>query len=165
MLISALCLGCGPRYFSVHTSEIPGELARLANRQPEYFRSPMTLLVLLDTTPCSKAFTETIWWKDWQAAAHKAGYGFVFATSTADSNDVAIAVQLEGVDAPILVLPSCPDSVLSLGIPPGYLPLKLLMDRTGHYRRAWGPLIDTTSSNELMHFVDSVSTATAHVSN
>ena len=152
--------GCASRYFKLKSTEVPNELTRLVHQRPEYFGSPLTLIVLLDTTPCAGQLHETIWWKDWQEAALKAGVGFVFATSTADSTDVAIAVELEGIDAPILVLPSCPRSVHSLGLEFGQLPLKLLIDRKGEAHHGWFPVSTLNQSSILMQQVDSISART-----
>jgi len=162
-VIGVLFAGCAARHvLRLRDTEVPNELTRLVLQQPEYFRSPLTLMVLLDTTPCGKAFTETIWWADWQKAALESGSGFVFATSKKDSADVAIAVELEGISAPILVLPSCPDTVLVLNLPRGALPMKVLIDRTGKTLYASGPIIDPDSSAALMRAVDSLSIVVAN---
>ncbi len=162
-VVGLLFAGCASRHMlRLRDTEVPGELDRLILQQPEYFRSPLTLMVLLDTTPCGKAFTETIWWADWQRAALESGTGFVFATSRRDSADVAIAVELEGITAPILVLPSCPDTVLVLNLPRGVLPMKVLIDRTGTARYASGPIVDPDSSAALMRVVDSLSVVVAN---
>ncbi|MEK7774347.1 MAG: hypothetical protein AAB305_00485 [Candidatus Zixiibacteriota bacterium] len=134
-------------------------MKQLVEEQPEYFARPFTLVVLVDKSPCVKAFIETRWWRDWQRVAEKAGCGFLFATSHADSVDVAVATALEDVNAPILIFPSCDEYVLESGLPNGYLPLKLLVDRRGLVHRVWYPVIDTVTNNRLMFVLDSVTSA------
>ncbi len=156
MAVTVLCLGCFRYALPLDEDKIYTEIRQLAAGQPEQFTAPLTFVILVDRTPCGKALTETVWWRLWQQSTANSGCGFLFATSRADSTDVVIAVRLDSVYAPVCVLPNCPDTVLALGIPRGYLPLKLLVDRTGAVRRWWSPVIDSAYGARMMRAVDSL---------
>ena len=117
---------------------------------PEYFTNSPVLFVLVDTSPCGKALGETVWWKEWQQAATAAGIDFVFVTSESDSADVAVAARLDGVTAPVLVLPSCKQRFTELGIPLGMLPMKILVDQGGEFLDLWLPILKEERSVQLM---------------
>lgn len=164
VLLGVVALGCVRRTyrsFDFGETKVPAEIQRLVRQRPDYFQHVATLLMLVDTTPCGGALAESKFWNDWQKATFEAGIGFVVATSKADSGDVAIALALQHLDAPVLVLPSCPDTVLGLGIPRGYLPLKLLVERSGRIRYWCACVIDTAWNNRFLHDIDSTSSVVA----
>ncbi len=150
---------CGPR--SPHTyrlsdTRVEPALHEMVSLYPGYFGRRYTLVVLVDTSPCGKFLQETVCWSDWRDHAHRLGLGFVYATSRADSFDVAYAAMLDSASAPVLLVPGCEDYVLELGIPRGGLPLKVLVDSAGKMVEAWNPIADTSLCASLMLALDSL---------
>lgn len=155
-LLAIQVAGCFHPRLKINEERISSGITDLIQTHPEQFTNPLTLVVLVDHTPCTKALTETIWWDDWQTAALSADCGFVFATSRADSADLGVTARLDSVKAPILVMPSCPDSLRGLGIPNGCLPFKVIIDRAGSWHYWSLPIIDSTASARFTHTIDSL---------
>ena len=151
-------LGCAwrPPSFDVRTSQVPQAIRQLVQDQPEYFTAPLTLVVMVDGSPCPKALQEAELWKDWKGATIAAGGGFVFATSRADSVGLLWTMQLDSVEAPVLVLPGCERNLAELGTVNGVIPMKLLVDRTGEYHLVWFWAGEPEQSDRMMILVDSL---------
>ena len=131
-------------------------VAELAQLHPEHFANPYTFVILVDSSPCGKFLQETPYWRDWQRSALGAGWGFLFATSQADSAGLVWAAKLDSVDAPVLVLPGCRDYLQELKLPRGTVPLKLLLDSTMNVRHLWNSATDTASCRIMTEQIDSV---------
>lgn len=131
-------------------------MKQLVEEQPAYFANPLTLVILIDTSPCARSLAESRWWKGWKRRLEQAGCGFVFATSRSDSLDVAVAAELDSATSPVLIFPPDKAYASESRARSGVLPLKLLVDRSGRVRMSCSYLADTTGSNWLMAYVDSL---------
>ncbi|MBN1212682.1 MAG: hypothetical protein JXA92_08905 [candidate division Zixibacteria bacterium] len=150
------CIGLPGYVYNISNTKIELTVKQLVVEKSEYFKNPFTFMIIVDSSPCGKMLTETIWWADWQKHMIERDIGFVIATSRADSMDVVIAADLDNVKAPVLVLPSCEKYVSELDPFPGIVPLKILTDSTGTviYGKVYIP--DTAASNKMISKIDSL---------
>jgi len=161
-VLACLAVACGglpAGTYRLSDTNIMTGVSELVRLHPEEFSNPFTLLILVDGSGCGKTLQETPYWRDWQRSARKAGWGFVFGTSRADSAGLVWAAGLDSVEAPVLVLPGCEDSLQELGLPRGASPLKLLIDSTTFLHRLWNPVGDTAACRIMTEQIDSVSRA------
>jgi len=130
-------------------------VGKLVKDQPEFFKSPSTLIVMLDTRACGGNLKEAQWWSEWQRHMSDQGYGFVFVTSKMDSADVAIAAQMEGVDAPVIVMTEVGRYISDLWAPAQSIPIKLLVDSKTGVKSAWlWSVRDRNTSDHLLSNID-----------
>jgi len=158
LLPGAFMLGCAwrPPSFDVRTSQAPQAIRQLVQDKPEYFTAPLTLVVVVDGSQCPKALRETVLWKDWKETTIAAGGGFAFATSRADSVGLLWTMQLDSVEAPVLVLPGCERNLAELGVVDGVIPMKLLVNRNGGIHFVSSRAGEPEQSERLMALVDSL---------
>lgn len=160
ILVSLLMASCawqsGKNVFYIEDTRVNEAIVDLMAAQPEYFNTPYAIIIFLDTSPCGKFYQETIFWSDWKKAADRDGFGFLYITSEADSDDVAIATRMDNAAAPVLIAPGCKTYVRELDIPGGAIPLKLLIDANGHIIKAWNTLPDSADSRAVIEYMDSL---------
>ncbi|MFQ5453248.1 MAG: hypothetical protein ACE5D6_03575 [Candidatus Zixiibacteriota bacterium] len=128
----------------------------ISSTKSEYFTTPYTLVVMLDSKACGGNLVETVWWSDWQQHMIENGNGFVFITSDVDSAGLVFTAHLDNVDAPILVYPEREKYLSDLWSPFHSIPLKLLLDSTATVKGMWLSITDSTYSNKLLDKIDSI---------
>lgn len=129
---------------------------RLVESAPGQFDSSFTLEVILDEKACITNLLETAFWPEWQKYMVEQGYDFVLVTSRADSNDLAYAVQLEQLTAPILVMPGSETRVSTLWDHQSMI-LKLLQDnKSGRCFYSRITVYDSGQNKKFMILLDSL---------
>jgi hypothetical protein len=130
----------------------------LALAYPEHFKTPFTLLVLIDEN-ATCGVREIRWWRDWQSHMHQRGWGFLLATTREDSLDLVYAAQLDSVDAPILIVPKCRHYLKELGI--FINPINILVDSAGEIEYASSAPMDTAESRIFIEKITELATTAA----
>jgi len=154
-----LFTGCGHKSYlkiTIHKEKLTLALKELVRHNPDYFETPFTFMVILDSKACGGNLVETNWWPEWQEHMENHNIGFIFVTSRTDSIDLDYAIQLENMEAPILVMPGYDKYVSDLWFHPS-LTLKILYNiQHDDYHTLYGSILDSSASSDLLYYVDSI---------